>query len=190
MKPTSHPEVLPPGTPLPDDPGFQSPHSLRPRHASFWFDDERLELLSHWLDDCFHIPGLPFRFGIDAFIGLIPGLGDLLTGLLTCIILLAGWMRGLPYVTLLRMLANIGIDVLIGAIPILGDAFDIAWKPNRRNFALLQRHIAEPRRHKWRDWAFLLTLAGVVMLLFAAPLIVLLLILIWLLTHFQMHAGF
>jgi hypothetical protein len=157
--------------------------ALPPRYSSFWFDDERLDLLAHWLDDCFKIPGLPFRFGIDAFIGLIPGFGDLLTGLLTCIILLAGWMRGLPYITLLRMMANIAIDVIIGAIPLLGDVFDIAWKPNRRNFALLQRHIAEPRQHTWRDWAFLWGLVGGIFVLLAAPLLVLLILLIWLLSH-------
>jgi hypothetical protein len=168
-------EILPPGAP--------DPRKLAPRHESFWFDNERLDLLSHWLDDCFHIPGLPFRFGIDAFIGLVPGFGDILTGLLTCIILVAGWMRGLPYVTLLRMLANIAIDVLIGAVPLLGDVFDIAWKPNRRNFNLLKRDIAEPRMHTWRDWSFLFTLLGCVVLLLLAPVVVVLVLLAWLLSH-------
>jgi hypothetical protein len=174
------PEILPPNT---------QATMLAPRHRSFWFDDERLDLLAHWLDDCFKIPGIPFRFGIDAFIGLVPGLGDLLTGILTCILLLAGWMRGLPYITLLRMVANIAIDVLIGAIPFLGDAFDIAWKPNRRNFALLQRHIAEPRRHTWRDWIFLMSIAVGVLALFAAPLIVLLWLLFWLLSHISIFGA-
>jgi len=157
--------------------------SLPPRHNSLWFDDQRLDLLAHWLDDCFQIPGIPFRFGIDAFLGLIPGLGDLLTGLLTCVILLAGWMRGLPWITLLRMLVNIAIDVLIGSIPLLGDIFDIAWKPNRRNFALLQRHITEPRRHTWRDWLFLWGILGVISVLLIAPLLVLLIAIIWLFAH-------
>ena len=71
-------------------------------------------LLSHLLDDCFRIPGTSIRFGIDGIIGLVPGLGDIITGLASCIIVLAGWFRGVPYVTLARMLANLAIDVVIG----------------------------------------------------------------------------
>ena len=83
-----------------------------------------------------------------------PGLGDVLAGLLSLVIPLAAWIRGVPYVTLVRMAANLGIGVLVGSIPIFGDVFDIAWKANRRNYRLLQRHLGEPRRHTWRDWAF------------------------------------
>jgi hypothetical protein len=64
-------------------------------------------------------------------------------------------VRGVPYVTLARMGVNLAIDVTIGAIPFLGDAFDIAWKANRRNYKLLVRHIEQPRRHTWKDWLFL-----------------------------------
>ncbi len=62
------------------------------------------------------------------------------------------------------------IGLLVGSIPILGDAFDIFWKANRRNYHLLTRSIAEPRRHTWRDWAFLLALGAAVTVLFAIPL--------------------
>jgi hypothetical protein len=175
------PEILPPAA----APKTGSGH-LAPRYPSIWFDDQRLDLLAHWLDDCFKIPGIPFRFGIDAFIGLVPGLGDLLSGLLACILLVAGWMRGLPYITLLRMLANVAIEIGVGAVPFIGDAFDIAWKANRRNFALLQRHIAEPRRHTWRDWGFLLTIAAAIFLVCALPLIVLLALLLWLISHLKL----
>ena len=57
----------------------------------------------------------------------------------SCIIILGAWVRGVPYITLTRMVVNLGLDVIIGAIPLLGDAFDIAWKANRRNYALLVR---------------------------------------------------
>ena len=87
-----------------------------------------------------------------------PGLGDVLAGLLSLVIPLAAWIRGVPYVTLVRMAANLGIGVLVGSIPLFGDIFDIAWKANRRNYRLLCRHLGEPRRHTWRDWAFLLLL--------------------------------
>ena len=108
----------------------------------------------------FAFPGTNIRFGFDGIIGLVPGLGDVLAGLLSLIIPLAAWIRGVPYVTLVRMAANIGIGVLVGSIPLLGDIFDIAWKANRRNYLLLRRHLGEPRRHTWRDWTFLLLLAA------------------------------
>jgi hypothetical protein len=135
--------------------------------------DENLDLLAHLLDDWFRIPGTKIRFGLDGIIGLIPGLGDILTGLVACILLFAGWARGLPYIALARMVANIGIDVLIGSIPVLGDAFDIAWKANRRNYELMQRHLRQPRRHTWKDWIFLTILLAVVMSVLIAPALVL-----------------
>jgi hypothetical protein len=133
------------------------------------------------LDEAFPIPGTGIRIGLDGFIGLVPGIGDVLAGLLSLIIPLAGWIRGLPYITLLRMAANLGIGVLVGSIPLFGDIFDIAWKANRRNYRLLVRHLGEPRRHTWHDWAFLFALAGLLAMIFAAPLVVLVWLMAWLL---------
>ena len=129
------------------------------------------------------IPGTSFRFGIDGIIGLVPGLGDVLAGLLSLVIPLAAWIRGVPYVTLLRMVINLGIGVLVGTIPIFGDIFDVAWKTNKRNYRLLTRHLAEPRRHTWRDWAFLLLLAGGIGFVFAIPVLLVVWILAWLLQN-------
>jgi hypothetical protein len=75
------------------------------------------------------------------------------------------------------MLTNVSIGLLIGTIPILGDAFDIFWKANRRNYQLLSRSVAEPHRHTWRDWGFLFALGLVIALVFAIPLA----LVIWLL---------
>jgi hypothetical protein len=140
----------------------QSPSALASRHQSgpVLFSDENLTRLAWLLDESIPLPGTRFRIGIGPLIGLVPGLGDVLSGLISCIIPLAAWLRGLPYITILRMVVNIGIDVGIGTIPILGDAFDFAWKPDQRNMRLLKRHIAEPHRHGWRDWGFLLLLVG------------------------------
>src|ERR1700758_4357551 len=116
----------------------RTPEILMPRmrRGSKAFDDENLELLSHILDDWFRIPGTSIRFGLDGIVGLIPGLGDVIGGLLSCIIVIGAWFRGVPYIGLARMLVNLAIEVVIGAIPFVGDAFDIAWKANRRNYAL------------------------------------------------------
>jgi len=157
--------------------------SPRPGGSGRLFNDENLELLSHILDDCFRVPGTSIRFGIDGIIGLIPGLGDILTGLASCIIVLAAWFRGVPYITLARMLVNLAIDVIIGAVPFLGDAFDIAWKANRRNYKLLTRHLAEPRKHTWRDWCVLTGMAVAILAMLLAPLAVAL----WILAHL-LHA--
>ncbi len=163
------------GEPLP-------PATLRSRVSKDLFSDRNLEQLSHLLDDAFTVPGTRIRFGVDGLIGLVPIAGDVLAGLLSALIVIGAWVRGAPPVLLGRMLANLAIDVGIGIVPVLGDAFDIAWKANRRNYALLTRHIATPGRHTGRDWAFLLLLAVALFALFALPLVLLGYALAWL-TH-------
>jgi|SRR5579863_3587306 len=147
------------------------------------FRDQTLQRLEILLDEAFRVPGTPIRFGLDGIIGLVPGLGDVLVGLLSLIIPLAAWIRGVPYVTLARMATNIGIGVLFGSVPLLGDAFDIAWKANRRNYLLLRRHLGEPHRHTWSDWMFLLLLGCALALVFAIPMVVVLWLVAWLVRH-------
>ena len=147
------------------------------------FRDQTLQRLEILLDEAFRIPGTGFRFGIDGIIGLVPGLGDVLAGLLSLIIPLAAWIRGVPYIALVRMAVNIGIGVLVGSIPFLGDVFDIAWKANRRNYLLMRRHLGEPRRHSWRDWTFLLLLAAGLGVVFAIPVVLVLWFLTWVIRH-------
>ncbi len=167
------PELLRPAAPL---------ESARVRPGQGVFSDSNLERLSILLDSAFLIPGTRIRFGIDGLIGLVPIAGDVLAGLLSALIVLGAWSRGAPPVLLGRMLANLAIDVGVGIVPFVGDAFDIAWKANRRNYALLQRHLAEPGRYRARDWGFLLLLVTALLAVFALPLIVMGYALAWL-TH-------
>jgi len=167
--------------PVPPQPEILPPTG-RFHKADGLFADENLDLLAHILDDWFRIPGTSVRFGIDGIIGLVPGLGDILTGLASCIIVIAAWFRGVPYVTLARMVVNLAIDVLVGAIPIFGDAFDIAWKANRRNYDLMTRHLRQPRKHTWKDWGFLGAIVMGLMAIFAVPAVVIVWIAVWL-TH-------
>jgi hypothetical protein len=139
--------------------------------GAWLFRDRTLRRLEILLDEAFRIPGTGIRFGLDGIIGLVPGVGDVLAGLLSLIIPVAAWIRGVPYVTLARMAANIGIGVLVGSIPIFGDIFDIFWKANRRNYRLLCRHLDEPRRHTASDWLFLLLLISALALVFAIPVV-------------------
>jgi hypothetical protein len=151
--------------------------------GAWLFRDHTLQRLEVLLDEAIRIPGTGVRFGLDGIIGLVPGLGDVLAGLLSLVIPIAAWTRGVPYVTLARMAVNIGIGVLVGTIPILGDIFDIAFKPNRRNYRLLRLHLGEPRRHTWRDWAFLATLIVGLAAVFAIPILLIIWAVAWLFTH-------
>jgi len=152
---------------------------VRTKLGNRLFADENLDLLARVLDEWFRIPGTSIRFGLDGIVGLVPWAGDVLAGLASCVILVAAWFRGVPYVTLMRMVVNLGVDVIIGAVPVLGDAFDIAWKANRRNYKLLSRHLDEPHRHTWKDWVFLLLIAFVVAAIFMVPLFLLILAMEW-----------
>jgi hypothetical protein len=101
-----------------------------------------LQRFAEWLDAGFRIPGTRIRFGIDPLLGLIPGLGDIAGAVLAGWIFVEAIRLGASRGTLLRIAGNIAIDALVGAIPVLGDVFDVAWKANLRNVALLERHIA------------------------------------------------
>ena len=153
--------------------------SPRTRRGGKTFDDESLDLLSHLLDDWFRIPGTSIRFGLDGIVGFIPGVGDAIGGIASCVIIVAAWMRGVSYVTLARMLANWGIEVVLGMVPILGNLFDIGWKANRRNYALLTGSLADPQGVKRRSWLFFAVLCVV----FAALLFLPVLFFGWLSVH-------
>lgn len=102
------------------------------------------------MDSVFEIPGLGIRFGIDALVGLVPGLGDALTSIASLHILNTAHGFGVSRITMLRMASNIAIDYVFGSLPLLGDAFDVYWKANNRNVALLRQHFAGSPEHRRR----------------------------------------
>ena len=143
--------------------------AARPRRREIEIE-QSLDQLSRWMDGLFRIPGTGWRFGLDAIVGLIPGLGDTATTLVSLYVLAAGVRYRVPKATLLRMGANIAIDYVLGAIPLVGDLFDAAWKANRMNVELLRRRATVPaeeaRRGRLSDWLFLgLIAAGLLALL-------------------------
>ena len=105
---------------------------------------QRVRGLAGALDTVFRIPGTSIRFGLDAPIGLVPGIGDVAAAGMSGYIILVAAKLGAPAPVLMRMLLNVGIDTVIGAIPLAGDVFDAAWRANTRNAALLERHLAAP----------------------------------------------
>jgi len=138
------------------------------------FRDENLDLLSRVLDTWFRIPGTSIRFGLDGIIGFIPGIGDFVAGAASCIIVLAAFFRGVPMVTIARMVVNLGIEVGVGMVPVLGNLFDIGWRANRRNYHLLERSLAAPKRDTWKDWLFMGLLGGGLITLAMLPFLLLL----------------
>jgi len=104
---------------------------------------KRLRTLAGLLDEAMRLPGTQYRVGFDALIGLVPVLGDLVsTGLALYIVREAARLE-VPNPTLLRMIANVGVDFLIGSVPVAGDAFDLVWKANKKNLALLEAYLKE-----------------------------------------------
>jgi hypothetical protein len=103
------------------------------------------EKLSRLLDSSIPLPG-GFRIGVDGILGLIPGVGDALGGLLSSIILYQAYQRNVPKMVLLRMLLNVIIDAFLGAIPLLGDLFDFFWKANEKNARLLNAYQHNPKQ--------------------------------------------
>jgi len=105
----------------------------------------RLDRLADQLDARFRLFGI--RFGWDSILGLIPGVGDVATAAAGVYIITEAARMGARRRTLARMGLNTGTDFVIGGVPLLGDIFDVAFKANRRNIALLKREMerAQPR---------------------------------------------
>lgn len=97
-------------------------------------------MLTRALDDLVRIPGTNQGVGLDALLGLFPGVGDTVTGLGSMALLVLALRERVPTVVLVKMLGNIGVDVLTGTVPVLGDLFDVAFRSNRRNLDLIEKH--------------------------------------------------
>jgi hypothetical protein len=149
------------------------PEILRPRSVKGGaaFSDENLDALSHLLDDFIRIPGTPIRFGLDGIVGFVPGIGDILGGLASTILIVAAWVRGVPKVTVARMVMNVAIETAVGSLPIVGNLFDIGWRANRRNYKLLAGSIEEPEKHSASSWLFFGGLCLVLLALLMVPLV-------------------
>jgi hypothetical protein len=128
------------------------------RLAGLRASERRIALVARVLDDLVRIPGTRYRVGVEPVIGLIPGIGDLIGAVLGAWIVLEARRFGLPAVVVARMVANVVIDLVVGLVPVLGDLFDLAYKSNARNLALLRRHAIDPGADTSGDRSFLLGL--------------------------------
>ena len=122
----------------------------------------QLDTLAKLMDSQFRVPGTEIRFGLDAIVGLIPGVGDMSTFAISSYMLWIMAQNGVSNFVMARMVLNVLIDTLIGSIPLIGDLFDVVFKSNTRNMKLMHQHYREGR-HNGSAWKVILP---VVLLLF------------------------
>ena len=140
---------------------------------------------SRWavlLDSRFRVPGTSIRFGLDAIVGLIPGIGDISTPVFAALLLLQAVRMRLPLVVQARMVFNAALDMLMGLVPILGDLADIGWKANLRNLALLERHARPGVLPSQGDYLFVVICVGALALVAITPVV----LLAWLLSKWSL----
>jgi len=137
------------------------------------------------MDDMFRVPILGSRVGLDPLLGLIPGLGDTVTSLVSFYILVAAVRYRVSKITLLRMGVNIAIDYVVGSLPVVGDVADAWWKSNRMNLDLLRKRAtvsaADARSGRVSDWLFVggIIVGLVALAIASAAISIYLLVKIW-----------
>lgn len=114
---------------------------LIPRHDDPAAIRQRVEILEALMENAFTVPGLKRRIGLDAIIGLIPVVGDVLTAAMGAYVVWEARNLGMSRWHLARMAGNVGIDTVLGAVPLLGDLFDIVFRSNTRNLRILRKHL-------------------------------------------------
>ncbi len=127
--------------------------------------DPLIRLASSLLDTLFVIPGTHIRFGLEPIIGLIPILGDQATSLISAALLYRSVQHRLPKIALIRMALNILINGVVGMVPGLGDIFVLWYKPNIRNYKILQRYAGQADGVTRGDWLFVSILIGTIFFL-------------------------
>jgi C4-dicarboxylate transporter len=101
---------------------------------------DRLDKLSRLLDIAFTVPGTNIRFGAEAIMRLVPGIGDAAASALSCLILYEAHRLGVSRRVMIRMAGNVAIEAAAGAVPFIGDLFDVAFRANRRNVRILREY--------------------------------------------------
>ena len=135
----------------------------------------RLDRYATLMDARFRVPGTRIRFGFDPIIGLLPGIGDALGLALSLYVVVEAIRLGVSKRVLFGMLRNVGLEALVGTVPVLGDVFDIGFKANLRNAALLRSYIEDRLRpapvrasRRWLQWVLLAAFAALILGLFLA----------------------
>ena len=145
------------------------PPEVKKRRASL---EPLFKYLAFVMDEFLRIPGTKWRFGIDPLIGLIPGLGDTASALVSAFALIYAARAGVPRIILARMSVNILINEIVGIIPGLGDVFSFWFKSNVRNYQLLQRHLGTAKGARRSDWIFVFAVLGILFFVVVAGIVI------------------
>jgi len=138
-----------------------------------------LERFSKLLDSEFRLPGTNFRFGLDPILGLIPGWGDVVTYVMSALLILSMMQKGASGKLVMKMIGNAAIDMLVGSIPVLGSIFDFAYKANDRNLRLFREYHDEGK-HKGTGLGYLLLIIGVLLALLLVSVVIAATVVVWL----------
>lgn len=138
---------------------------------------QHLRRIGSLLDNAYTIPGTRFRFGIDTVVGLVPGLGDIAGAAFSLYIIAQAARLGATREVLARMGWNVAVDTLVGEVPVLGDLFDMGWKANVRNVALLEQHLERPVASQRSTRGFVVLIGAGLLLLTAGAIVVAVLVL-------------
>jgi hypothetical protein len=133
-----------------------------------------LDVLRRWariFDSAFRIPGTNIRFGIDPIIGLVPGVGDLASPVLSLFMIWQGARMRVPKIVLARMVFNAIIDALSGVVPVVGDLFDFGWKATEWNLQLLERHAMPGQRATSFDYVFVILCCAAIVAAAVLPIL-------------------
>jgi hypothetical protein len=140
-----------------------------------------LEPVFKWIafimDEVIRVPGTKFRFGLDPLIGLIPGIGDTSSALVSAFALIQAVRLGVPKILLMRMALNILVNEVIGVIPIIGDAFSFWFKSNARNYEIIKNHRLGPSVARRSDWLFVVAVLVLLVVIVCAGIAISFLIL-------------
>jgi len=158
--------------------GAASPPGGDPRTPQL----DHLRRVARLFDAQFRVPGTEFRFGIDPLVGLVPGIGDIASPLLTAAMLWHATKLRVPKIVLLRMVLNSLIDAGVGAVPVVGDLFDFAWRSSEWNMALLERYAIPGREASSGDYLFVVVCVLIVALAATLPIVAAWAIISWLLS--------
>lgn len=129
-------------------------------------DDPLVAFVARLMDSAFNVPGTRIRFGLDPILGLLPGLGDTLTGIISLALIVQSARAGVPNIVLARMAANAFLNSAVGSIPVVGDVFSFWFKSNVKNYELLQKHAGTRKTSTAKDWVFVVGLLfGLILML-------------------------
>jgi len=124
-----------------------------------------VRLIAHVMDNLFKVPGSNWRFGLDPLLGLLPYYGDTIANLVSAAVLSQAGRFGVPRIVIARMAMNVLINAIVGSIPVFGDAFSFWFKSNARNYELLRRHAGKRQYATKGDWAFVIILTVILVVL-------------------------